>query len=151
MRGRAIAAALVVAAGFGMLTGCTTTTASCVSWHVYDDPQQLFDDTRLVVIGTPEPTGATRDVTGVRMPVYLIEVEETLKGEAPDPLEVTPAPLTCMGDASEYPDGVNPFETSEEVILFLYADPSGWRAMSPFDGVLPVPADGVLPFEVPDR
>ena len=150
MRRRGIAVTLVVATGVGMLTACSP-TGTCVSWHDYDSPQALFDDTRLVVVGTAEPTGETRDVIGVPMPVYRIDVEETLKGEAPDPLEVTSAPLTCMGDASELPDGVNPFETPDELILFLYADTGGWRAMSPFDGVLAMPADGVLPFERPDR
>jgi hypothetical protein len=150
MRVRSGAAALVVVIGFGMLSACSSTT--CVSWHVYDSEQQLFDDTELVVVGTAEPTGATREVIGVTMPVYRIEVADILKGEAPDPLEVTPAPLTCMADRSEYPDGVNPFDAGDESVFFLYDDDaSGWRATSPYQGVLPVPDDGVLPFEVPDR
>jgi hypothetical protein len=150
VRGREVVAALVVVAGLGTLAACSP-TGTCVSWHDYDSAQSLFDDTRLVVVGTAEPTGTTREVIGVAMPVYRVDVAETLKGEAPDPLEVTPAPLTCMGDASEFPDGVNPFDTTDELIFFLYADPGGWRAMTPFDGVVALPSDGVLPFEVPDR
>lgn len=150
MRVRAVAAALVAAAGVGMLPACTM-SGTCVSWHVYESEQELFDDTELVVVGTAEPTGATREVIGVEMPVYRIEVAGTLAGEAPEPLEVTPAPLTCMGDASEYPDGVNPFETDDESVFFLHDDNGSWRATSPFQGVLPMPDDGVLPFEVDDR
>ncbi len=150
MRRRGFAAALVVATGFGMLTACTSGT--CVSWHVYDSPQALFDDTALVVVGTAEPTGATRDVFGTDVPVYEIDVAETLKGSAPDPLEVAPAPLTCMGDGvSEFVDGIDPLATADELVLFLYDDAGSWRTLSPFEGVLPMPDDGVLPFEVPDR
>jgi len=150
MRAGKAAATLVVAIGLGMLSACTA-SGTCVSWHSYDTEQELFDDTDLVVVGTAEPTGATRDVIGVEMPVYRLEITDTLKGEAPDPLEVTPAPLTCMGGESEYPDGVNPFETSEELIFFLYEDGGAWRAKAPFQGVTPMPDDGVLPFETADR
>lgn len=151
MRGRGFAAALVVAAGLGMLTACVR-METCVSWHVYDDPQAAFDDTALVVAGTAEPTGATRNVFGTDVPVYAIDVDETIKGSAPDRLEVTPTPLTCMGEGvSDFVDGVDPLATSDELILFLYDDAGSWRTITPYDGVLPLPEDGTLPFEVPDR
>jgi hypothetical protein len=151
VRGRAFAVALAVAAGFGMLTGCTT-VETCVSWVDYETAQDAFDDTALVVVGTATPTGGTRNVFGTDVPVYAIDVDETLKGSAPDRLEVTPTPLTCMGDGvSEFVDGVDPLATSDELILFLYDDEGSWRTITPFDGVLPLRGDGTLPFEVPDR
>jgi hypothetical protein len=134
-----------------MLTACTT-VETCVSWVDYETAQDAFDDTALVVVGTAEPTGGTRNVFGTNVPVYAIDVAETLKGSAPDNLEVTPTPLTCMGDGvSEFVDGVDPLATSDELILFLYDDEGSWRTITPYDGVLPLPGDGTLPFEVPDR
>lgn len=151
MRVRATVAALVtVAAVVGMLTACVR-SGICVSWVDYETPQQAYDDATLVVVGTAEPTGSTRDVLGVPMPVYAIDVAETLKGESPTDLLVAPAPLTCMGGASEFPDGIDPLATDDELVLFLHLDDEGWRLITPFDGVLPMPADGVLPFEATDR
>jgi hypothetical protein len=148
--GSAIAALLTASVSLGMLTACVTEHI-CVSWVDFETPQEAYDDARLVVAATAEPTGATRNVLGVSMPVYAIEVTETLKGEAPDDLTVTPAPLTCMGGASEFPDGVDPLATDEELIVFLHLDERVWRLITPTDGALPMPADGVLPFEVAAR
>lgn len=147
MRVRTTVAVLVSAcAVIGMTTACTT-EQTCVSWVDFETPQEAFDDARLVVVGTAEPTGATRNVLGVSMPEYSIDVTETLKGEAPENLRVAPTPLTCMGDASEYPDGVDPLATDDELVLFLHLDDGDWRPITPIDGVLPMPEDGVLPFD----
>jgi hypothetical protein len=142
------AIAVLVTAGvvLGMSTACVTQQA-CVSWVDFETPQDAFDDAELVVVGTALPTGDTRQVFGVPMPVYAVDVAETLKGDAPDDLQVTPAPLTCMGGASEFPDGVDPLATDEVLVLFLHPDDSGWRLITPFDGALPLPEDGSLPFE----
>lgn len=143
------AVTLLVAGAVLGLMGCTT-PQTCVSWVDYETPQDAFDDAGLVVRGTPEPTGGTRNVFGVAMPVYAIDVAEVYRGEAPERLEITAAPLTCMGEGvSEYPDGVDPLATDDEVLLFLSDTEGSWRTMTPYDGVLP--ADGVLPFEVPGR
>jgi hypothetical protein len=150
VRGSAIAALLTASASLGMLTACATEQI-CVSWVDYATPQEAYDTANLVVVGTAEPTGATRDVFGEPMPVYAIDVSETLKGEAPDDLTVSPTPLTCMGDASQFPDGVDPLATDDEIVLFLYFEAAGWRPITPYDGTLPMPDDGVLPFEVTDR
>lgn len=147
--GRRTGVLLLVAGAVVGLTSCAT-PQTCVSWVDYETPQDAFDDAALVVRGTLEPTGATRDVFGVAMPVYLVEVEETYQGDAPERLEITAAPLTCMGEGvSEYPDGVDPLATDDDLLLLLSDAEGGWRTMTPFDGVLP--ADGMLPFEVPDR
>ena len=97
--------------------------------------------------GTPEPTGRARNVLGVEMPVYAIDVAGVYRGDAPERLEITAAPLTCMGDGvSEYPAGLDPLATDDELLLFLSDAEGSWRTMTPYDGV--VPFDGVLPFEV---
>lgn len=150
VRGSALAALVTASVAIGMLTACVTEHI-CVSWVDFETPQDAYDDARLVVAGTAEPTGATRNVLGVAMPVYTIDIAETLKGDAPDDLTVTPAPLTCMADASEFPDGVDPLATDDELVLFLSLDDGEWRLITPTDGVLPMPTDGMLPFEVDER
>lgn len=150
VRGSAIVVLLAASATLGMLTACVS-TETCVSWIDFETPQDAYDDAALVVLGTAEPTGATRDVFGVAMPVYAIDVAETLKGEAPAGLQVAPAPLTCVGEASQFPDGVDPLAIDGEIVLFLHREDGAWRTITPFDGVLRVPADGEPPFEVTDR
>jgi len=135
----------------GALTGCVTQSV-CVSWVDYATAQEAYDDAELVVHGTLDPTGATRDAFGVPMPVSTVDVLTVYKGEPPERLDVVAAPLTCMGaGVSEFPDGIDPLATDDEVLLFLTDAEGGWRTMTPDDGVLPMPVDGALPFEVADR
>lgn len=128
------------------LTGCVT-QQTCVSWADYSDPQDAYDDARLVVRGEVGEVVGTRDVLGVAATVHRIDVEEVLKGADPGlTVDVAATPITCTG-GEIYPDG-DPLLVDGPVILFLIdpSDTAGWRLITPFDGVLPVPEDGVLPF-----
>jgi hypothetical protein len=135
----------------GALTGCIT-KHTCVSWVDFETPQDAYDDARLVVRGAAGEVVGVRDLYGVAAPVHRVEVLEVLGGSDPGAtIDVASTPLTCMGDAGEYPDG-DPLDVEGELILFLTrAEGGGWRLMTPYDGVLPMPDDGVLPFEVADR
>lgn len=127
------------------LTGCVT-QQTCVSWVDFETPQDTYDDAQLVVRGTVDRIVGTRGVYGVAAPVHRVEVEEVLGGDDPGSvIEVASTPMTCMGDAGEYPDG-DPLAVDGEVVLFLTDSEGGWRLITPFDGVLPVPENGVLPF-----
>lgn len=146
---RASAIALLLAAS---LTGCIT-QHTCVSWVDFETPQDAYDDALLVVRGVETEIVGVRDLYGVAAPIHRIQVTEVLGGEDPGAtVDVASTPMTCMGDeVGEYPDG-DPLEVEGEIILFLSrAEGGGWRLITPFDGVLPVPGDGVLPFEVADR
>ncbi|HEY0238207.1 MAG TPA: hypothetical protein VGC37_06145, partial [Friedmanniella sp.] len=82
--------------------------------------------------------------------VHEVAVHEVLKGELPGPGQVPVAstPVTCTGGDDVYPDG-DPLDVEGRVIVFLTTSESGdtWRTLTPTDGVLPVPAEGRLPFE----
>jgi hypothetical protein len=92
------------------LTGCAT-THTCVSWVDFETPQDVYDDARLVVRGTVDEVVGTRDVFGVDAPVHRVEVTEVLGGEHPgSTIDVASTPLTCMGDAGDYPDLSAPSE-----------------------------------------
>lgn len=146
---RTVAAALVAVLVGGALSGCVTHT--CVSWVDFETAQDVYDDAQLVVRGTDTGVVGVRGVFGVAAPVHRIEVLEVLGGSDPGAtVDVASTPMTCMGDAGEYPDG-DPLDVEGEVILFLTDADGGWRLITPFDGVLPMPDDGVLPFEVTDR
>ena len=134
----------------GALTGCVT-PQTCVSWVDFETPQAAYDDAGLVVRGDPGDVVGVRAVFGVASPVHRVEVAEVLKGVDPGAtIDVAAVPLTCMADGEEFPEG-DPLDVDGELILFLYREPDGWRLITPFDGVLPVPDDGVLPFEVETR
>jgi len=140
-------AALLAAA---TLTGCVT-SETCVSWVDFETPQDAYDDARLVVRGEVGAITGTRAVLGVQATVHAVTVVEVLKGDDPgSTIEVASTPITCTG-GELYPDG-DPLDVTGDVILFLGDPPDthGWRLITPFDGVLPAPADGTLPFEVAD-
>lgn len=120
----------------------------CVTWVSFDPPQAAFDEATAVVIGEPAATGTTVEMFGVAATVHEVAVGEVLKGEIPDAgtIRVASTPMTCTG-GSVYPDG-DPLDVEGEVIVFLHGPEDGvWHTLTPFDGVLPLPGDGTLPFE----
>ena len=135
-------AALIGAAGLFCvvgLSGCATGT--CVSWVDYDTVQAAYDDSELVVMGTALPSTGTVTLFGMNVPQHEIAVDEVLKGDHTGPLVVAAAPETCPGP------GTDRLNIDETVILFLHNDGGTWRTITPYDGVVPLPADGTLPFD----
>ena len=131
---------MLAAGAFALLAGCTT-TASCASWVDYSDLQDAYDDSTLVVVGTSGAVVRTTHLMGVEVPVHTITVEQVLKGDAPDPLEVARIPDACS--AEPLPD---PLDTDDRVILMLLDVEGVWRLLTPYDGVLEAPAGEPLPF-----
>lgn len=146
IRSIAVAASLAFAAA--TLTGCVT-SRSCVDWVQYATPQDAFDDAAAVVVASSEPTATTVEVYGSQLPVYDLSISEVLKGDVDlGPLQVASTQFTCNGEGDEYPNGHDPLDVGGSLIIFLYrADDGRWRTITPTDGVLPLPADGSLPFE----
>lgn len=140
-------AALVATAS---LTGCVR-VEGCPGWVDFETPQDMYDGAQVVLLGRPTSDAGDRDVFGRPAAVHRVLVADVLKGELEaDLVEVASTPVTCSGENDAYPDG-DPLDVEGEVILFLTDSEGGWRLMTPFDGVLPIPDDGVLPFEVEDR
>lgn len=123
----------------GALSGCAAAT-TCVSWVDYETVQAAYDDSTLVVSGTALPSTRTVSVFGLDVPQHEIAVDEVLKGEVDGTLLVAGAPQTCPGP------GPDQLERDDAIILFLIHDAGTWRMITPYDGVVPLPADGTLPF-----
>lgn len=125
------------------------TSESCVSWVDVADPQRAFDEADAVVIGTAQPTGDTTEMLGVDATVHELAVDDVIKGDLgkQTSLRVASTPVTCSGGGS-YPDG-DPLVVAGPVIVFLHTPDGGeaWSLITPFDTVLPLPADGSLPFD----
>ena len=125
------------------MTGCAATATTCVSWVTHDDPQAVYDDAMLVVTGTTLPSTSTASIFGVQVPLHEVVVTVVLKGEAPEgTLLVAPAPYTCSTTQT-----VDSLDTDETLILLLTNSEGVWRPLTPTDGVIPLPDDGVLPFD----
>jgi hypothetical protein len=143
---------LVAAVVAVSLSGCIR-VESCPGWVDFETPQDLYDDARLVVTGEAEPAGGDVLLYGAEATVYRIHVDDVLKGDPGDgDLLVASTPFSCGGQNDPSPDG-DPLDIDGEVILFLFRTEAGdgWRTATPLQGVLPMPDDGVLPFEVADR
>ena len=124
----------------GALSGCATVN-TCVSWVDYETVQAAYDDSALVVSGTALPSTGTVNIFGLNVPLHEIDVDEVLKGEVAGTLLVAGAPQTCPGP------GPDLLERDDAIILFLIHDAGTWRIITPYDGVVPMPADGTLPFD----
>lgn len=134
-----------------LLSGCShgqLATSTCVSWAEMSDPQDAYDAADIVVIGTVEPASVTAPMLGVDAAVHDVAVAEVLKGDPPPrEIQVVSTPVTCMGD-EVYPDG-DPLDVDGDVIIFIAVGEAdeAWNLISPSGAVLPVPADGTMPFE----
>lgn len=131
------------ASGFLLLVKAQT----CVSWAVYETPNEAFEAAALVVSGTVAPARATRDVFGYQAAVHKVRVAQVLKGDAVEgsTVEVAATPETC-GGGEVYPNG-DPLDVDGTLTLFLIESESSgqWRLLSPFSGVLAGDETGASP------
>ena len=125
------------------VAGCAT-ASTCVSWVDYETPQAAYNDSTLVVTGTALPATGTVRIFGLDVPQHPVLVDDLLKGEYTEPLLVAGAPQTCPGP------GPDQLDRDDTVILFLIRDTDAgtWRMITPYDGVVPLPADGTFPFDL---
>lgn len=133
-----------------LLTGCTT-SVSCAGWHHFETPADLAKDARLVVIGESEDTGETVQLMGVQAAVHEITVAEVLKGELDEQtIRVASTPDACSGvEGTYYPQG-DPLAVDGPAEFFIVFFDGVWRSPTPFQGAIPIPDDGNLPWD-PDN
>jgi hypothetical protein len=135
--------ACVLTAGCDLLPGSRTET--CVDWHHFETPQELFDDAALVVVGTPKGRDGKTSIYGYNTQVHLVEVETVLKGQpGPGPLRVASAPETCTGGVS-YPRG-DPLDGQQRMLIYASQQQGGWFTLTPARGAGPFERGAALPF-----
>ena len=133
-----------------VLSGCVT-SMSCAGWIFFESPADLAKDARLVVVGESENTGETVQLMGVQAAVHEIAVEEVLKGELDgDAIRVASTPDACSAvEGTYYPEG-DPLAVDGPAEFFIYYHEGVWRSPTPFQGAIPIPDDGILPWD-PDN
>ncbi len=145
-----LAMMLIGASALTFVSGCSgepkELSETCVSWADLATPQDQFDESDLVLIGTPISTSGTVTAFGAEAQTHLVEVSEVLKGRRVGPLiRVSSMPETCTGSGN-YPNG-DPLETEERIIIFANLLDGEWLTATPFKGTLPYAPDEPLPFD----
>ena len=142
---------VLLATGCGIIPGSGAET--CVDWVRFSSPQEQYDNSGLVVVGTSAAEVGETSIYGYAATTHLIEVERVLKGEPGDgPLRISSTPETCTGGES-YPHG-DPLGTDGRSIIFANQQDGGWYTLTPEQGVLPFKQGNELPFRpssVPGR
>lgn len=154
------ASAAVLAAG---LSGCAvlgaTTAQTCVSWVDFEDPQAMFDEATLVVVGVADPADGTVELLSGRAERHRIVVDDVLKGDfAADELWAAAPRDYCVAEPPQPAD--DPIPAGERVVLFLHpasaeavpvgeqpeaAEVEAWSTLTPLDGVVLLPDGAALP------
>ncbi len=168
MRIRSVVASASVLAFAVALSGCaalgTTTAQTCVSWVDFEDPQAMFDDATIVVVGVADPADGSVELLSGPAERHRIAVEEVVKGDfAGDELWAAAPRDYCVAEPPQPVD--DPIPTGERVLLFLHpasaepvrageepatADVEAWSTLTPLDGVVVLPAGAELPVMTPE-
>ena len=150
MRRRRVLPGLVVGVlAMLSLTGCGVfglgaESHTCVDWAWFESPADALEEADAVVAGhVVGPAGDTQ-LFGERAPIWTVAVDEWITGDGPDELDVVSVPATC--EATPPADPFAAVQDEDRVIVFLHDDPDvGWRAITPWQGIVPAGADGGVP------
>lgn len=151
-------ASVVLAAS--ALTGCGTTSATCVSWVAFDDAQGAFDDATLVVVGVADETAGSIELLSGPGELHRVAVEQVLKGELSADEVWAAAPRDrCVADPPQPAD--DPIAAGERLVLFLHpasdrpqerfpedlGDVRAWSGLTPEWTAIPLPDGAEPPFD----
>lgn len=140
---------LLVSVPAGCAGSLSPEPESCVSWIDVSDPDVAYEEADAVVVGTTGPATGSIEMFGIDAAVHQLAVTEVVKGDLDEvSVPVASTPVTCTGNTT-YPEG-DPLDVEGPVIVFLAAPDDGatWSLVTPqHTNVLPLPADGRLPFE----
>lgn len=136
-----LACALV--SGCGLMPGATTDV--CADWVHFTQPQDLFEDAALVVVGTPVRRDGETRIYGYSAQIHQVQIEAVLKG-APQPTSVLIAsmPATCTQGVS-YPEG-DPLDGGRRMLIYANKQDGYWFTMTPDQGAVPFDTGTPLPF-----
>jgi hypothetical protein len=151
--GRIATLAATIALAAATLTGCATTV--CADFGYYETPEQLAKASTLVLTGRVVERVGTSRMFHESAPVYRIAVDTVVTGEySKATIDVVSTPETCGGNTS---GNTSPnkndlqLETTATIELFLGRNTlddgsKAWTTVTPYQGVLPIPASGELPY-----
>ena len=154
-RGRIVAASAVMIASVA-LASCAPwgfgETVACPSWVHFETPADAVEESDAVFIGTVLESAGTQHHMEVEMSAWTVRVDTVLAGDAVDEGEsvrVVSMADPCSGEAV-YDDGDPLDAVSEQRLLFTNSYEGERWTLTPYQGVLPAPADGEIPEEWPE-
>lgn len=137
--------------GLLALSGCTvpglTTSESCIDWVFFETPADAADEADAVVRGSIVEQAGTRTYLDMPAPTWTVAVDEWIEGTGDDEITVISLPRSC-GDTG---DTMAAYQQVDDLVFFLRDDESGWQGITPYQGVVPVGADGAIPAEWPEN
>ena len=151
-RRRVLSAAAVLLCLAPALTGCLQ-VQGCPGWAGYETPNDAAESADAVAVGHVIEKVSTSDFNGANANVWSVEVVEWLKGDGPDRIEVLSPPSACGASADPYL-GEDPLQAAtrqEGSALFLVQTDSGWRTISPVQGLAELTSVGSIPAVWPAR
>lgn len=132
------------------LAGCVQGVA-CPSWAGYDTPEDAADAATAVISGRVVERARTVPMFGTDANVWVVEVDEWIKGDGPGRIDVTSIPSGCGAGPAYF--GRDPFDEATEfdvAIVFLSGDADEWQGLSPVQGIAPAAPGGGVPSAWPD-
>jgi hypothetical protein len=156
-RARAAVGVLVVGVASLTTSACASTqAAACADWGKFESPADAAADADAVVLGTVTGQGHDVAVMGGDAHTWTIKVSAWVRGHGDSPIVVSPMPDHCAAEDPLYPGGdpLRPFaDDGTPVMLFLNEGDAynlerrAYTTLTPYQGVIPAPADGQLPAE----
>ncbi|MFP3712437.1 hypothetical protein [Puerhibacterium sp. TATVAM-FAB25] len=152
----ALVGVLVVAASSTASACAPTQAVACAGWVDLETPADAAADADAVVIGTITGQGDDVTVMGGDAHTWTVEVAAWVGGHGDSPIVVSPMPDHCAGEDPPYPGGdpLRPFaDDGTPVMLFLREGDAydlgatAYTTLTPYQGVIPAPADGRIPAE----
>lgn len=153
---RMLGAAASVCGATLALSACATPwepvgAIACPSWVHFETPADAAKDSAAVFVGTVLAQDGTAPHMEVDMSAWTVKVDEVVGGDAVtagDTVRVVSMADPCTGTAV-YDDGDPLDAVGDRLLIFVHAYEGEFWTPTPYQGVLPVPADGEIPARWP--
>ena len=151
-----IGTAVAVAIAAVSLTSCASwgpvEAVACPSWVHFETPADAVEESDAVFVGTVLESAGTQHHMEVEMSAWTVRVDRVLAGDAVDEGEsvrIVSMADPCSGEAV-YDEGDPLDAVGEHRLLFTNSYEGERWTLTPYQGVLPAPADGEIPEEWPE-
>ena len=144
------AAVLLLAGGTSSLVGCSNApveSATCIDWVYFEAPADAYDDADAVARGRIVGREGTTSYLEMPAATWTADIDEWMKGAGDPEIVVTSLPRGC-GDGGD--SLAEAMDAGDQVILFLRDQPSGWEAITPWQGAIAPATDGGIPDAWPE-
>jgi hypothetical protein len=117
----------------------------------FETPADAVEDSDAVFLGTVTAADGAAHSMEVEMSAWTVRVEEVLAGDevaTGETVRVVSMADPCSGEAV-YETGDPLDAVGDSLLIFAYSTEGALWTLTPYQGVLPAPADGRIPEEWP--